>query len=137
MVDRERIELSTSRLSGVRSNLLSYPSINGGPSRICEHPALDLTELMVQCAAQPALEGGLPLEFPLLYLYPGADLRWVDPCRGPTRLWRKMWDSNPRSLRSLVFKTSAINRTRPTFHMAGTLGLEPRTHRLTADCSTN
>ena len=115
--------------------------MNLGPE-CYEHPALDLTELMVQCAAQPALEGGLPLEFPLLYLYPGADLRWVDPCRGPTRLvdsyneseltgalrltilWRKVWDSNPRSLRSLVFKTSAIIQTRPTFHMAGHVRIE-------------
>ena len=43
------------------------------------------TELMVlKREAQPSLAGGLPLEFPLFYLY-SADIRWVAYCSTPMR----------------------------------------------------
>ena len=72
MVRKVGLEPTIFALSERCTNLLCYSRIwwtikdlNLGPESY-ELPALDLTELMVQRAAQPALEGGLPLEFPVV-----------------------------------------------------------------------
>ena len=41
--------------------------------------------------------------------------------------WRREWDSNPRDLRPPVFKTGAINQTRPSLHIIYGVPSEIRT----------
>lgn len=46
-------------------------------------------------------------------------------------LWRRGWDSNPRYLHTIVFKTITISRTRtPLQNMVDAIGLEPMTFNL-------
>ena len=98
MVEPTGFEPATSSVQARCSPKLSYdpiynPHVHGNKSlRLCLPIFFGRGLLLnpvpciwVECAAQPALEGGLPLEFPLFHLSFHADMRWVASHGTPTR----------------------------------------------------
>ena len=111
------LEPATSRLSGVRSNHLSYrPKKNGRggetrtpgpmvPNHVRYQTALHLEKNM---AEKEGFEPSRPLTRPTpLAGEPLQPLEYFSIFS-----WRRGWDSNPRPItESLIFKTSSLNRS--------------------------